>query len=270
MDATVKKDLATYDGPDRVVSSIAYSQMLKERPAVPRHDTGIDALDEAIGGFEPGELIVVSGPTAMGKTTLCQTIIRNLNRAGKRSLFFSYEVTPAKMIQMHLEPDNCVYLPLEHKAMDLGWLRDRTMEAISKYAITAVFIDHLHYVIDMRSQQQMSLEIGATMRYLKRDIAIALNLPVFIVCHAAKVPLDREPSIHDLRDSSFVGQEADTVLIVFRRMDKDILGKPQKTMLQGLATIKIDKARRTGAMGLRIKVKKDNQVLIESKYEPEE
>jgi replicative DNA helicase len=269
MDAAVKK-LATYDGPDRVVSSVVYSQMLKDRPVVPRHDTGIASLDTALEGFEPGELIVVSGPTAMGKTTLCQTIIRNLNRAGKRSLFFSYEVTPAKMIQMHLDPENCVYLPLEHKAMDLSWLRERTMEAIEKYAISAVFIDHLHYVIDMRSQYQMSLEIGATMRYLKRDIALSLNMPVFIVCHAAKVPLDREPSIHDLRDSSFVGQEADTVLIVFRRLDKDLFGKPQKTMLQGLATVKVDKARRSGVMGVKIKVKKENHELIESKYEPEE
>jgi len=259
-----------YSGPDRVVSSVVFNQMLQDRPAIPKHKMGITELDSALDGFEPGELIVISGPTAMGKTTLCDTIVQNLNKQDKKSIFFTFEVTPAKMIQNHKDPENCVYLPLEHKAMDLNWLRDRVDEAIAKYKVTAVFIDHLHYVIDMTSNRNMSLEIGATMRFLKRDLALALSIPVFIVCHASKVPFDQEPSMAHLRDSSFVAQEADTVLIVFRRFDKDFMGKPQKTMLQGLSTIKIDKARRTGAMGVKIKVRKDGNKLVPSIDEPEE
>ena len=73
-----------------------------------------------------------------------------------------------------------------------------------------------------------------------------------------------------LRDSSFVAQEADTVLIVFRRFDKDFMGAKLDTMLQGLSTIKIDKARRSGTMGLKIKVKKGGNELTESLDEPEE
>lgn len=266
----VKKSLADYDGPDRVVSSITFAEMLAQLPPVVKSLTGIASLDEAIDGFEVGELIVISGPTAMGKTTLCDSIVTALNRQGKRSLFFTFEVTPAKMIQTRKDPENCLYLPLQHKAMDLAWLRDRTQEAIEKYDVSAVFVDHLHYVVDMASNKNMSLEIGSTMRFLKRDIAIALNIPVFIVCHASKVPFDQEPSMQHLRDSSFVAQEADTVLIVFRRFDLDLLGKKQTTMLQGLATIKVDKARRTGVMGTKIKVKKNGHELVESIDEPEE
>jgi len=263
-------ELASYDGSDRVVSSIVFSHMLASLPHTVKLLTGIKTLDEAIDGFEAGELIVISGPTAMGKTTLCDTIVDNLNAVNKKSLFFTFEVTPAKMIQNHKDPENCVYLPLEHKAMDLRWLRDRVEEAKLKFEISAVFIDHLHYVIDMTSNKNMSLEIGATMRFLKRDIALALNIPVFIVCHASKVPLDQEPSMHHLRDSSFVAQEADSVLIVFRRFDKDYTGAPQSTMLQGLSTIKVDKARRTGSMGVKVKVRKEGHRLIESIGEPEE
>lgn len=264
------KDLAQYDGEDRVVSSLTFCEMLKDRPAIPKHKTGISELDDAIDGFEPGELIVVSGPTAMGKTTLCDTIVHNLNEQGKRSLFFTFEVTAAKMVANHSDPSSLVYLPLQHKAMDLQWLKDRTQEAIQKYDIKAVFIDHLHYVIDMTKNMHVSLEIGATMRYLKRDIALDLEIPVFIVCHSTKVPHDQEPSISHLRDSSFVGQEADTVLIVFRRFDKDAVGVPLKTMLQGLSTIKIEKARRSGVMGLKVKVKKLGHKLVLSTDEPEE
>jgi replicative DNA helicase len=263
-------DLSKYDGPDRVISSVTFSEMIKSRPAIAKHKTGISGLDAAIDGFEPGELIVISGPTAMGKTTLCDTIVQNLNTIGKRSLFFTFENTPQKMVAIHAEPETSLYLPLEHKAKDLKWLRDRCVEAIQKFSIAAIFIDHLHYVIDMAMKGNVSLEIGATMRFLKREIALELNIPVFIVCHSTKMSFDVEPSMQHLRDSSFVAQEADTVLIVFRRFDLDYAGMKLQTMLQGLSTIKIDKARRTGTMGLKVKVKKDGHRIVESLDEPEE
>jgi replicative DNA helicase len=260
-----------YTGPDRVVSSVAFAKMLESLPPVSKHLTGFNQLDKAIGGFEVGELIVISGPTAMGKTLLCDSIVTNMNVEQKRSVFFTFEVTPSKFIENHKEPKTCVYLPLQHQASDLIWLQDRVQEAIEKYDVKAVFIDHLHYIIDMRSKQNMSMEIGATMRMLKRDIAIALNIPVFIVCHASKVPVGQVMTMDHLRDSSFVAQEADTVLLVGRRYDKDLFGKTiTGSMLQGLALVTVAKARRTGTMGLKIKLKKDGHALIESLFEPEE
>lgn len=260
-----------YTGPDRVVSSVAFSKMLESLPPIRKHLTGFPQLDEAIGGFEVGELIVVSGPTAMGKTLLCDSIVSNMNQEDKRSVFFTFEVTPSKFIENHKDPKTCVYLPLEHHASDLVWIQDRVLEAIEKYEVRAVFIDHLHYVIDMKSKQNMSLEIGSTMRMLKRDVAIALNIPVFIVCHASKVPMGQMMTMDHLRDSSFVAQEADTVLLVSRRYDRDLFGKIKEgSMLQGLATVTVAKARRTGTMGLRIKIKKEGHSLIESLNEPEE
>ena len=258
------KNLKAYTGPDRVVSSVAFAAMLDSLPPVAKYLTGFPALDEAIGGFEVGELIVISGPTAMGKTLLCDSIVANMNIENLRSVFFTFEVTPSKFIENHREPKTCLYLPLQHKASDLSWVRDRVEEAIEKYSISAVFIDHLHYVIDMRSKQNMSMEIGATMRYLKRDVAIALNKPVFIVCHASKVPVGQVMTMDHLRDSSFVAQEADTVLLVTRRYDKDLFGKTKTSMLEGLATVTVAKARRTGAMGIKVKLKKVGHVLQES------
>lgn len=258
------KNLKAYTGPDRIVSSVAMAAMLDELPPVSKYRTGFPALDEAIAGFEVGELIVISGPTAMGKTLLCDSIVAHMNIEELRSVFFTFEVTPSKFIENHRDPKTCLYLPLQHKASDLSWLRDRVEEAIEKYDVCAVFIDHLHYVIDMRSKQNMSMEIGATMRFLKRDIAIALNKPVFIVCHASKVPIGQTMTMDHLRDSSFVAQEADTVLLVTRRYDKDLFGKTKSSMLEGLATVTVAKARRTGAMGVKVKVKKVGHTLQES------
>lgn len=253
--------LVDYDGPDRVVSSIEFAEMIKNRPPLPKHLTGIGALDAAIDGFEPGELIVISGPTAMGKTLLCDTIMSNLRKDSKFSLFFTFEVSPEKIVQNHSTPESVIFLPLQHKSMDLKWLGWRILEAQLKYNCSAVFIDHLHYVIDMMTDKNMSLEIGYLMRRLKQ-MALSMQIPIFIVCHMGKLDLQTEPSIHHLRDSSFTGQEADTVLIVWRRMDIEF-GKPTDSMLQGLASIKVAKARRTGAMGTRINVRKDGHFLIQ-------
>lgn len=264
-----KKSLKSYTGPDRVVSSVAFAAMLESMPPIHKYLTGFPKLDEAIAGFEVGELIVISGPTAMGKTLLCDSIVTNMNLSQKRSVFFTFEVTPSKFIENHKQPRTCLYLPLEHHPSNLNWLAERAQEAIEKYEVSAVFIDHLHYIIDMRSRNNMSLEIGATMRFLKRDIAIGLNIPVFIVCHASKVPVGMPMTMDHLRDSSFVAQEADTVLLVTRRYDRDVFGKPLKTMLQGLAKVTVAKARRTGTMGVAVKLVKDGHGLIETE-EPDD
>lgn len=264
-----EKELLNYDGPDRVVSSVEFWDIIKSRPKPQIHLTGLGALDQAIGGFVPGEVIVISGPTAMGKTTLCETILANLCAQGKTALFLTYEVTPERIVERHKDPGSVIYLPLEHKAKDLDWLKDRVWEAKLKhpYGLSAVFIDHLHYVVDMAAKQNMSLEVGATMRFLKGNIALELKIPVFIVCHVSKIPFGEKPNMNHLRDSSFVAQEADTVLMICRKNDRDMTGKPFKFMSldQGLATLTIEKARRTGTMGREIDLYKEGTVLKEFK-----
>lgn len=268
MQAEEEARLLTYDGNDRVVSSTEFWELIKNKPKTPKFMTGISSLDKAIDGFEPGELIIISGPTAMGKTTLCKTIMRNMGKEGHKSLFFTFENLPSKIVEEAVEKGDVLYLPLEHKSKNLPWLKERCLEARLKhpYDFACVFIDHLHYVIDMASRQNMSIEIGQTMRFIKQQIAIELELPVFVVCHVGKIPFGEELSLNHLRDSSFVAQEADTVLMVCRRTDVDESGEPLKTiqLTQNLATVKIEKSRRVGTMGEKINLVKVNDVMEES------
>ena len=264
-----RKVLIDYEGPDRVVSSIEYAELYRAR-AKPKVSlcSGLPTLDEAVSSFETGELIVLSGPTGMGKTLLCDTIIRNFRKDSHFSLFLTFEVTPQTIALKHDTPETVVFLPLEHRGRDLEWIFFRVLEAKTKYNCEAVFIDHLHYLIDMGSQQNISLEIGKVMRAIKR-MALEADVCIFIVCHVKQLDMEQEPSIYHLRDSSFVGQEADTVLMVWRRWDLSDDGRKLDTRLQGLATLKVEKARRSGIMGQKINIKKDGHVLVESKDEPE-
>jgi replicative DNA helicase len=54
--------------------------------------TGFTPLDEHLsGGFRSGDLILVGGAQGLGKTTLMMQVARNIARAGRAVLVFSYE-----------------------------------------------------------------------------------------------------------------------------------------------------------------------------------
>jgi len=57
--------------------------------------SGLDRLDEAIGGFMP-ELYVIYGATGMGKSTLCASIVHGLLNSGP-GLIVSTEISPKRM-----------------------------------------------------------------------------------------------------------------------------------------------------------------------------
>lgn len=59
--------------------------------------TGLPALDDAIGGFHPGELVIVSGRPGMGKSTLATSLALSCSKLGHarggRALFISRELS---------------------------------------------------------------------------------------------------------------------------------------------------------------------------------
>lgn len=258
------KALQNYEGPDRVILSSDYWELIKDEKPPIHHKTGLESLDECIDGFESEEVIVVSGPTGHGKTTFCRTVMMNLAAQGKRSLFFSFENAPKKIVAEHRDRKEALYIPLQHHAMDLEWIEERAMECAVKYSdLSAIFIDHLHYVIPLDSAENISIKCGHAMRFIKQHLAINLSLPVFVVAHMTKIPAAEEPCLRHLRDSALIACEADTVLVIWRKMDVGTGGQRLDTTIQNLAMLKVDKARRSGAMGRKIELYKDGLRLVE-------
>lgn len=259
-------ELKDYQGPDRVVLSSEYWEMIKNDKPPVKFKTGFGKLDDAIDGIEGEEVIVVSGPPGHGKTTFCRTVMTRMAALGKRSLFFTFENAPKKIAAEHRTPEEALYLPLEHHAMNLEWIARRSVEAALKYAdLSAIFLDHLHYILPLDTADNMSIRVGHAMRFVKQELAVKLGLPVFIVAHMTKIPHDQEPSMNHLRDSSLIACEADTVLVIWRRKDTDGMGAKLDTMTQSLATLKVEKSRRIGTMGLKIEMFKEGLKLEEIK-----
>ena len=227
-------DLRQYQGEDQIVSSWDMAEILKQEPAPHVFNSKIPGLEKAIEGFEPGELIAISGPRKGGKTLLAQSLTKNFIEQEVKSLWFSYELITRQFIDRW--PDLPFFLlPQKLKPYALNWMKERIFEALAKYGIGAVFIDHLHFLFDMARSRNASLEIGQIIRWLK-SLAVELNLVIFILCHLQKIPLDKEPDDSNIRDSSFVSQESDTGLMIWR---------VHKT--ENEAALKVCYARRTGA-----------------------
>jgi len=207
-----------YDGDDRIISSKELEQMIIEERKKDRLKvfTKIPTLDRKLDGFREGNLIVVSSPAKQGKTTLCQTFTIEFYKQNINCLWFSYEVPMYEFMEKFGDTPPVFYLPNQLKGNTMTWLEERIVEGIAKYNTKVVFIDHLHYIVDMTARNQnMSLQIGSVMRTLKR-IALKYNIVIFIVAHMKHIKMIGSPDLEDLRDSSFIGQEADIVLMIKR------------------------------------------------------
>jgi len=213
---TLEQKLHEYAGEDRVISSAEMQRIIQ---ADSRREIEIKSLlptlDKTLKGFNAGELTTISGLTGEGKTTLAQTLTVNLEKQGIKSVWFSFEMPPKYFIRGFGETPPKFYTPAKLKTNSVEWVRQRVHEAKLKYDCRAAFVDHLHFLVELKSGN-MSLDIGYVMRSLKR-IAVDLNICFFLIAHLAKVDADSEPGNSDLRDSSFIAQESDNVIIVWRK-----------------------------------------------------
>ena len=251
----LEEELFNYQGQDEVISSLEMKLHLKESSKeFKKYHSNFPTLDDAIGGFEPGELTVISGITGCGKTLFCQTLTKHFVEQRTFPLWFSFEVTPTQFLNNFGKELPLFYTPKTLKGMSTKWIWRKIYEAKIKYGIDTVFIDHLHFLVPFVGGN-MSLAIGQTMRTLKK-IALEFDLVFFLIAHTKKTNPDDELALGCARDSSFVEQEADNVFYIWRRTDD-----PQKSVL------KIAKNRRRGVMNKKIQLFKRGDFLEENSDE---
>jgi replicative DNA helicase len=245
------KSLGEYQGDDRVVSSEEMMLHLsKTRTARVSVKSGIPLLDYYCDGFRDGELIAISGKTKNGKTLLSQTLTVNFERKGHHALWFTYEV-PAHQFLNQFPEVPTIYMPMKLKFHDMNWVDERIRESFDKYRTRIVFIDHLLYLVDMARTRNPSLEIGTIIRLLKL-MAVNYEMVIFLMCHTTKGREGVE-SYEDIRDSSLIAQESDSVFMVKRVPDIN----------ENAARVRVEFHRRTGVMEKVVGLIKKDGLLFE-------
>jgi len=185
--------------------------------------TNIAIFDEALmGGFSPGDLIIIAGRSGVGKTTFAQDLTASYLTEGHGALWFSYEVMSVplfrKFEEMQLEP-GCferLFVPSPPLSSDLQNIADTIRAAKENNGVKLSVVDHIGFIDpDMGAHGNHALAVTHIVRALK-SIAIETETTVILPVHVRKVDT-QEPSLEDVRDSYGVVQEADAVFLIDRK-----------------------------------------------------
>jgi replicative DNA helicase len=214
--------------------------------------TDIDGLDNFTAGWQPGELVVLSGVTSMGKSALAirlavQPAIRNPQHI---SGLISLELTPNRLVQRIV----CAEGRVDLNRLSRGAIHDgeyaRLAIAAGQVNITNLQILHsprlsidalFASTLKLKERQGLDLlvvdtinllraddvvpppanreqEVGVVVRALK---AIALELQIPVVATASlsrgvEQRIDKRPQLTDLRDSGDIENTADMVIFIYR------------------------------------------------------
>jgi hypothetical protein len=252
MQGQPEKDLRNYQGEDRIVSSHEMNLKLKESPdSIIRVKSLIPSLDAEIQDFRDGELTAISGPTKQGKTLLAQTLTVNFAKQQYFSLWFSFEVQARQFLSQFPEMP-LIYLPTRLRVHALPWLEERVYESFLKFRTRIIFVDHLHYLIDLARLKNPSIEIGQVIRRLK-TLAVNGGFIIFLLAHTVKGKSEPDLSYESIRDSSFISQESDCVLMIKRRPE----------VAENAARLSIEFHRRTGVLEKMVDLLKIDGLLQE-------
>lgn len=233
-----------YEGEDKVISSLELAEKMKNAPPEEKMFSGFAGLDKILDGFRERQLVVISAATKSGKTSFCIDLTLRLKE--KNPMWFPFEEGAQELIQKFLdrkEAPPLFFTPERMTGNTLTWVEKKIIEAKAKYDSKIIFIDHLHFVVDFGGEN-MSLEIGKTMRELKR-LAKTWGVTIFLIAHLKKTQMENQPTLEDLRDSSFIAQEADTVMMLWRQTEK----VDGQVVISDNVNLSVQANRRTGKTG---------------------
>lgn len=234
----------TYAGEDKLVSSLELYDALLNEPPQRRLLTGIAGLDAILEGFRETQLIVLSGITKHGKTSLA--IEFTIRLKDEHPMWLPFE-EPARELIMKFhdrgEAPPVFYTPQKMIGNTMLWIEKKIIEAKAKYDTKLVFIDHLHYILP-GTGDNLAQEIGDTMRSLKK-LAVKWNIVIVLLAHLKKTKLDQNPDLEDLKDSSSIAQEADTVMFLWRETRRE----RGEVITTNNTNLSVQANRRTGKTG---------------------
>lgn len=212
---------------------------------------GIPPLDAIIPGLYPGELTLLGGRPAMGKSAVALTMALNAARGGHGVAIASLEMTPAAMAQRALsEATAHKGRAVPYQSMRRGDMSEDEMRAVVEVAqdvaqLPITFLSRSYSDVDAlvggvrqitRATDNLRLLIvdyAQLLRATGRDryqqvtaislalkgMAMALNIPVLALSQLSRSIEsrdDKRPVLSDLRESGQLEQDADNVLFCYR------------------------------------------------------
>ena len=230
---------------------------------------GFSSIDAAfLGGFREGDMVIISGYSGHGKSTLAQTMTTNYSKSNIPCLWFSYEMSMQnlnwKFKQMGCDASLLAYAPLRLTSFSVDWIKQKIQQGYAQYATKVVFIDNLDFLLPT-SIKYGDNETAVYKNVAKelKSLALELNMIIFLVSHIVKTDEEKEPSLKDIYGSSGIYKLSDGVLFIWRIPEKK---SSMKQTEEGVthtnqSKLKVGKNRLTGDMRFTTIMMKDNKFI---------
>lgn len=214
--------------------------------AIPGISTGYSGLDNQLGGYMPGNLIIIAGRPGMGKTTLALNVAENISADGGVALFVSLEMSRMELGMRSMaslgrvdlknikagkfeDDDDWTRLTLSTgRLAESGLIVDEYSNTVARVAANARRIKRQKGKISLLTIDYIGLmtakaenkanEIAEITRGLKL-LAKELGCPLVALAQLNRKVEDRadkRPQLSDLRDSGAIEQDADIVMFAYR------------------------------------------------------
>lgn len=202
---------------------------------------GFRTLDQKLNGLAKGQVCVIAARTSVGKTALALNIARNVSKSNYGVLIFSLEMTSEELIKriyaneadlnsIDVYDDNPAILkarkeieqwPLyidDSSKVSIDQLAARARSISKQKDIKLIIIDYIQLLGGDRKRER-HLEVAEISRQIKA-LAKELSLPIIILAQLNRLAISsEEPDLHHLRESDSIGQDADVILILYRKPD---------------------------------------------------
>jgi replicative DNA helicase len=233
----------------RAYDRIARIAAGESRAGVP---TGIASIDRVTGGWQKSDLIIIAARPSVGKTALATTMAMNAAAVGKKIAIFSIEMSSEQIGARMLSSASGVPLHKIRQGVDNGMdlariaagvyeieradinvddspsatpgeLRSKCRRLLSDRGVDLIIVDYLQLMSPDRVSRDGNRvsDVSDISRGLKM-LARELNVPVIALSQLSRSSEYREsgePRLSDLRDSGAIEQDADVVLMLWKKGD---------------------------------------------------
>lgn len=230
--------------------------------------TGYNDLDNQLMGIQNGDLVIVAGRPAMGKTTLAMNIAENIALQGGLVIVFSLEMPKRKLSDRmacsvgkvpyksfkngdltHDDWDRVVSATIKLKATSL-YVDDKSVITSRQMLTRArriahklnlkpalVVVDYLQLLADKGDGVARITEISRNLKLTAKELDCPL-IALSQLSRKCEERADSRPLMSDLRESGSIEQDADIILMLYR---EEVYN--ENTQLKGIAEVIVRKAR---------------------------
>jgi len=239
-------------------------------PALPTPWEGVNMLVD--GGFRAGELITLSAPPGVGKTTLALQISSLISSKHKKPvLFFCQEMTYEALVRLFVchaldktwqsfrrEDAELISMQFEDVPIYFGYSPRITteqvmhtfLEARARFGIEFFVFDNLHTLI--REHDKVTERIGAASKMFK-DLAMEMRVPILLIAQPRKMERDEVMFYYEIKGSSDIPADSDLVFLLHRgRMTTDEDTGQREATFNPATRFIVDKSRESAGGECRL------------------